>query len=184
MVNLEVNKKYERVIALSAHVIRLDVQRGGLKWKVTELAKTSRVARSWIYEVLGKNKTEMRKNALKFMLEELYSLSPERTQMDRSTGRLPGLIRSRQLVRTVPEALAFYFRHRDEQTELGALIRQYEKRFLERVAADLKISDPTDLLFIRTMIHGISVAPFIDNAQAAMLAGKLAHVARSGFARA
>lgn len=173
--------KYERIIALSTHLIRLEVQKGGPRWKATDLARISRTSRSRIYELLGRNKSEMRRNAVIFLLEELYSLSAERLEFDKTQGRLAGLKRSRELVRSVPELLAFYFRNRDGNDELGIVIRACEKRFLERVSTDLKLTNSIDLLFIRTMIHGISLAPFLADAEVEALAKKMAEIAKKCF---
>jgi hypothetical protein len=178
-----VTEKYDRIIALSTYLIRLEIQKGSLRWKATELARCGRISRSRLYEILGKNKSDMRRNALVFLLEELYSLSPERIKFDQVNGRLAGLIRSRELVRYAPELLAFYFRNRDKKDELGGVIRSHEKRFLERISIDLKIVDPADLLFIRTMIHGISVAPFLNIEEVGLLANRMAEVAKMCFVR-
>lgn len=155
--------KYKNLVALSTHLIRLEVIRGPDRWRVTELSRSSRFARSRIYEVLGKNKTEMLENALAAVLDELYGLSPERVEFELSQGVVQGFHRSRQLVMDHPELLAFYFRNRRRQDKVGEIIRTKEKKYLEKVTNRTPNNDATYILFVRTMIHGISLAPFLED---------------------
>jgi len=167
--------KYEKVLALATHVIRLDTQLGHLRWKVTDLSRHSRTPRSRVYELLGRNKPEMLKTALQALLEELYGISAERLEYDK-TNRFQGLVRSRQIVMQAPELLGFYFRHRGRRDEIGELIRKNEDRFLKHLATSRGIKDEATLIFVRTVIHGISLAPFLDEAQVSRIIKKLAEI--------
>src|SRR4051812_10202060 len=95
--------KYKRVLALSTEVIRQEVLCGSLRWKVTELSRASRTARSRIYELLGKSKPEILRNSLKIVLEEIYGLSAERQEFDKGNNQFQGFVRSRDIVMQCPE---------------------------------------------------------------------------------
>lgn len=158
-------RKYERIIKLSSHVLRKEITDGHLKWKVTSLARASGISRTHIYEMLGHSKPEILKNALRFSLEEIYGLSPEREEMRKTMSPIGGILRSRKLVIETPELLAFYFRYRNRPDEIGQMIRHYEKKYLELVSRQTGVIDKGNLLYIRTIIHGVSVAPYLNDSE-------------------
>lgn len=159
------SKKYNRIISLSIQLIRMDIMQGHLKWKVTDLARVCKYPRSQIYELLGSTKPAILNNALKTLLEEIYGLSAERVALRESESHLIGVIQSRKIVMDAPELLSFYFRHRTREDQIGQTIRYYEKKYLELVQKQTKIQDKKLLLYIRTVIHGISVAPYLSDAE-------------------
>lgn len=157
--------KHNRIISLSIQLIRMDVVQGHLKWKVTDLARVCKYPRSQIYELLGSNKAMILNNALKTLLEEIYGLSVARVAARESESVLAGVIRSRKIVIDAPELLSFYFRHRTRDDQIGQTIKYYEKKYIELVQKQTKIKDKKMLLYIRTIIHGISVAPYLSDAE-------------------
>ena len=159
--------KYLRTLELAVHVIRLDLKYGYLKWKVTDLSRTVAIARSQIYEKLGKNKNEILMASLSLILDELYGFSPEHRQYSKTNGEFQGLLRSRQTVISSPELLSFYFLHRNSENDIGSLIREKENRFLKLVGEKNNVKNEKMILFIRTIIHGVSVAPFLNDKQVA-----------------
>ena len=167
------NSKYEKTLRLSAQLIRLDVLHGHLGWKVTDLSRVSKVARSVIYETLGANKKAMLHFALKMVLEELYGLSIERQKAHQDLSGFDAFMRSRALVNSFPELLSFYFRGRDRKDEIGKMIQSYEKKYLAAVSQQTGVTDPSDLLFVRTVIHGVSLAPFLSDSEVRQCMTKL-----------
>lgn len=157
--------KYERIVFLSCYILKQDLLQGHLKWKVTEISKSTRIARSLIYEFLGKNKKSILLSALECAMQEIYGLSQERMALRQNEDSMAGILRSRRLVMEAPELLSFYFKYRDRQNEVGKMIQSYEKKYLQLVAQQTGLKDPDRLIFIRTIIHGISVAPFLSEAQ-------------------
>lgn len=145
-------------------LLRLDVKAGHLKWKVTDLSRQSKTSRSRVYEILGSSKKSMLLTALKFVLEDIYGLSDERMKMPQ--GKWEGILHSRQSVMQFPELLSFYFRQREKKDEAGSLIKTYEEKYLQLVAEQTGVTDPQALLFLRTIIHGIGVAPYLTDKQA------------------
>ena len=107
----------------------------------------------------------MLKTALIHVLEELYSLSPERNELRKKSGPFETLLKSRQLVIDNPELLAFYFRHRKTPDVIGKTIQDFEMKYLAAVSEQTGLKNPANLLFVRTIIHGISVAPFLSDSQ-------------------
>lgn len=161
--------KYDKLVNLSVHVVRQDVIKGHLRWKVTEVARVSGVARSRIYEFLGKNKKQILLTALKILLNDLYGRSPERQEFHRKHGRLSGVLKSRKIVLATPELIAFSYRNRHRPDDIGKLLRKAEQEYMDLLAAQTGVKDKRKLLFMRTMIHGISQAPFITDEEVKLL---------------
>lgn len=161
--------KYDKLVSLSAQVIRQDSVKGHLRWKVTELARTSGVARSRIYELLGTNKKQILVTALKIVLDDLYGRSPERQEFNRKHGKFAGVLKSRKTVLATPELLTFSYRNRHRTDEIGKLLRNAEQDYMDLLSAQTGVKDKRKLLFMRTMIHGISQAPFITDEEVKIL---------------
>ncbi len=135
--------------------------KGRLKWKVTDVSRKCRLARSFIYESLGADKNEMLKNSLEFILLEIYGMSQDHKDYVKENSEYHGLVRCREVLMGTPELLTFYFKNRNAQDELGALIRKLENEFLENIGEKNHIKDPATLFFVRTLIHGVTLAPFL-----------------------
>lgn len=147
--------------------------KGHLKWKVTDLSRSAKISRSRIYELLGRNKSDILKNALILLLEEMYGLSAERQEFERTHSEFEGFMASRQMVMQAPELLSFYFRNRDRKDDIGEIIRTREAQFLKIVARKNDVKDPLNQLFVRTVIHGVSLAPFLSDDQVSACMRKL-----------
>lgn len=159
------HRKYSQIVKLSMHVLRKDVLQGHLSWKVTELSRTAKVPRSRIYELLGRDKKSMLLNALKTTLEEIYGLSAERLEFNKTHSHMEAILLSRQFVVDMPELFVFYFRHRSREDEVGAMIREYELKYTQFLGARTGIVDPEKLMLARIFIHGISTASFLTDEQ-------------------
>jgi hypothetical protein len=159
------DEKHSRIIKIATEIVKKDLLKGHLKWQVAEIARTCKIYRTQIYELLGKNKNEILHNSLIVLLEEIYGLSLERIKNRDSESTATGIIQSRKIVMEAPELLSFYFRHRAVDGLLGDTIRLYEKRYLSLVQQQTGIHDPKLLLYVRTIIHGISVAPYLTETE-------------------
>lgn len=173
--------KYERLLSLTVQVLRLEMLRGHLRWKVTELSRGTRMSRSRIYELLGPNKPLMLENALKCLLEEIYGLSSERAAQREKLGPVGGITLSRQMVLENPELLIFYIRHRARPDEIGQMIRRYERKYTDLLAQQTGLRNEDDLLFVRAAAHGIGTAAFLTDAEVSMCLRKLFAVAQAGL---
>ena len=162
-------KKCEKLVIVCAHVVRQDALKGHLRWKVTDLSRAAGVSRSRIYELLGRNKKEILINALRLLIDDLYGRTPERQELHKSIGRFAGVMRSRKIVLEFPELVTFSYLNRARRDEIGMMLRKAEEDYMELLSNQTGVSDQRKLLFMRTMIHGISQAPFLTDAQVEML---------------
>lgn len=161
------NKKYEKILRITSEVIRQEVVNKNLSWKITEVAQICQVSRSYIYGLLGQSKELILKNSLQILIEEIYGISQERRALEKNTeiDYAQVFLKSRSLVIDCPELLSFYFRQRAKTGDLSEIIQRNEKKYLQSVGKRFNLQGEK-LLFIRTIIHGISVAPYLSNEEA------------------
>ncbi len=114
-------------------VIRLDVTRGHLKWKLTEVSRLSGVGRPLIYYYFGKSKPEVIHTAMKVIGDEFFGLSPERIQLWESGQVKESLLRTRELLTRAPHVAQFYFFWRHQKGEIGEQFRALEKRYRRKL---------------------------------------------------
>ncbi len=172
--------KYSTLLSLSTEIIRQDALKGRLKWKVTDISRKCRLARSFIYESLGADKNEMLKNSLDFILKDVFGLSKYHSEFVKAHGEYQGFIRCREVMMNTPEILTFYYMNRGLQNELGAMIRKYEAEFLELVRVKNNIEDPATLYFVRSLIHGVTFAPYLDASEVSMSMRLLSDFLKAG----
>lgn len=168
--------KTSKILKVSLTVLSLDAHHGHLAWQVTRLARSSRVARSWIYANLGSTKEKIVESALVTVLEEIYGLNDERRDVDPHLTTFEGVWRSRDIVLEQPELLSFYFLHRARPTKIAQIIRDYEAKYFARVQQQTSVRGRLPALFIRTFIHGLALAPFVSREEFKDLALELSQI--------
>ena len=115
-------------------VIRLEVSRGHLKWKLTEVARLSGVGRPLIYYYFGKSKPEIVHAALKIIGDEFFGLSAERMRLWETGQVAESIFKTRELMLRAPHIAQFYFHWRHQKSEVGQYFRSLEKRYLNKLA--------------------------------------------------
>lgn len=106
--------------------IELDFKRGHLRWTMSELSRMSKVTRSLIYYYFGKSKEAILLEAVKLIGEEFFGLTPGRLEMWQKGQIADSVMQTRRLLEKCPHMGTFYMVHRDEQTDIGASLRQLE----------------------------------------------------------
>jgi AcrR family transcriptional regulator len=113
--------------------VRLDVQKGHLRWTVAELARASGVGRTLIYYYFGKSKEQVIKTALNIIAEEVFGLSPERLQLWQEGRIAESIEKSRDMLKLAPQLREFYFHWRYTPSETQEDLVRVEKRYLQKL---------------------------------------------------
>lgn len=113
--------------------VRLDVQKGHLRWTVAELARSSGVGRTLIYYYFGKSKEQVIKTALNIIADEVFGLSPERLQLWKDGRIAESIEKSRALLQLAPQLREFYFHWRYTPSETQDHLIRVEKRYLQKL---------------------------------------------------
>lgn len=109
-------------------VLKLEVSKGHLGWKISDVSKEADVTRSLVYYYLGKEKEIILKEAWSHMLDLIFSLSQENPLGIRE--RMKEL---KNQINSMPYLFVLFFLEKNADSEIGELIRVGEKKLLERL---------------------------------------------------
>lgn len=154
--------KEEIYWAVLDSVIRLDILKGHLAWKISDLARSSNISRPLIYYYFGSSKEVIMKTAIGFLGEEYFGLSEERLKLWKEGKVVESVLRSRVLCQKAPYVHFFYLLRRDLQSFVGEELRSYEGRYrakLHQFYPDLT-KDSIDAL--SAVFFGLAAVPEIS----------------------
>jgi AcrR family transcriptional regulator len=145
-------------------ILGLEVSRGHLKWKVSEVARAAKISRTLIYYHLGRSKKQIVENCLERVAGEFYGLSDERMRLVRE-GRLYECVRqSQQLYQKYPEFMIFYSRWRMRKSPLQALLIDIEERYRKKLTELFPALEREEIFALHALMQGLVSAPFITPA--------------------
>ena len=125
--------KDETFWAVLNSAIELDFKRGHLRWTMSELSRVSKVTRSLIYYYFGKSKESILLEAVKLIGEEFFGLTARRVEMWKEGQIAESVLQTRLLLEKCPHMSTFYMVHREEQTDIGASLRQLELEYKQKL---------------------------------------------------
>lgn len=140
-------------------VIRLEVSRGHLAWKITDVSRMSGVTRPLIYYYFGKSKEEILQNALKLIGDEFFGLSKERLEMWAKGEVAESVKRTRQLLVLAPYVSEFYFHWRHQPGETADQLKDIEKRYRDKIARLYPHRSKTDIEAVFAIFFGLILYP-------------------------
>jgi hypothetical protein len=143
-------------------VLSLEVTKGHLKWKVSDVSRMTKVDRNWIYYHLGKSKTEIFDYCLEKCAEEFYGLSESRMQMVRE-GRLKEcLVLTRAMFQENPEFMIFYYKWRMRKGILQQKLIELEVRYRKKLQAIFPKWTNDDIISFQALIQGAVMSPVLS----------------------
>lgn len=154
--------KQEKISKVSKSIFFLESKYGHLKWKVTDLERTSKVSRTLIYRYFGNKKTEIFENALNHFIDEFYGFDSSNNEGD----FLQKIFDARLMMLKNKEAVIFYQNWRLSEASLSNQFQVIEAKFQKK----LKILFPNirdeKIPILHGFIHGMITAPFLSPDQA------------------
>lgn len=124
-------------------VLKLEVNKGHLKWTISEISKDSGVTRSLIYYYFGKEKQTLLEEAYRYMVQIFFS-----TDDDRALGLPIRMGRVLEKIKDMPYAFVLFYLERKEDTEIGQLIQRAEDRLIGRLKKEFPDMGDDELLRI------------------------------------
>lgn len=122
----EKGKKDETYYKICNSVLKLQVGKGHLKWKVSDIANDSGVTRSLIYYYFGKEKEVIFEEAVRFMLDFFFP-------SDMSLGVKERMEKILGHVKEMPYVVIIFYLEKDADTRIGELIRENEQKVIMRI---------------------------------------------------
>lgn len=148
--------KAQKMFHVSACILVLEMRKGHLSWKVTELVKKTGLSRALIYQYFGSNKQKMLKDAVRIFVDHFYGFDEESLTFSAMVGK------ARQHIIDYPDAALFYQKVRMGDSELSTDFQDVELRFRKKLAKKLPNFTEHQILVIHTCIHGMVTAPFLS----------------------
>ncbi len=140
-------------------IIELEITKGHLKWRMSDLSRVSGVTRSLLYYYFGQNKEHLLKQAVQYYTSEFLDFRLERYEKIRR-GEIVDLIAiSRKRLRKSPYLLQFYAKHRLEKTSVSAVFDQAEKAYFENLRATLPTRWRPFARILWAFVFGLAMQP-------------------------
>mgnify|MGYP000210946685 CR=1 FL=1 len=154
--------KSETLRELSQAVLGLEVTKGHLLWKVTDLVRKTGFSRALVYRYLGSSKTEILRSALKNFIHEFYGFEG----VQGGIAFVERIRQARGRLAAHPELSLFYIKWRSKTSELQAEFMDAEARYRRRLKKIFpKLSDH-EILTRHAVMHGLVTAPFLSPEEA------------------
>jgi AcrR family transcriptional regulator len=154
-------------------VIRLEVSKGHLSWKITDLSRLSGVGRPLIYYYFGKAKEEIVRTALKIIADEIFGLSPERIEMWKRGQIAESVLKTRELMARAPHVSQFYFHWRHRPGDISSYFKEVEKRYRAKLGRLLNRKSPAEVEALFAVFFGLILIPELNEATLRLAIAKL-----------
>lgn len=145
--------KEDVYFAVCNAILKMEVEKGHLKWTLSEISRESGITRSLIYYYFGKEKPKALEEATKFIISQFFNI--ERTKSMGIRERLRQVLKD---VRKMPYLFVFYFLEKNNGGEIGELIKGAEKLLL--VAMKKEFPDLSDIEILEIYLKELGAITF------------------------
>lgn len=152
----------DKIFTLVNTILAFENQKGHLKWKVTEIARASKVSKSLVYYYLGSTKEVILDNCIRIGAEEFYGLSPERSAMIQSQGIIASIMFTREIFIKNYAFTTIYLRWRKTPTRIGEKLREYDERYQQKLKGLFPHLSDTERIALQAVFQGLVIAPNLD----------------------
>jgi AcrR family transcriptional regulator len=146
-----------------ATVIDLEVSKGHLKWKVTDLARYSKVGRELIYYHFGRTKKAILEKSFELIAEEFYGLTEDRIKLIQSGDLGSSLRQTHKMFLENPSFGLFYLKWRTTPSPIQATCISLEKRYEKKLQNLFPHLTKDQVEALHSILHGMATAPFLSN---------------------
>ncbi|MES2528993.1 MAG: TetR/AcrR family transcriptional regulator [Bdellovibrionota bacterium] len=144
-------------------VLAFENQKGHLKWKVSEVARASKVSKSLVYYYLGSTKEAILDACIRIGAEEFYGLNAERNSMIQSGDLITSLKYTREIFLKNHAFSAFYLKWRLSPTSIGEKVREYDTRYQQKLANLFPHLTEIERVALQALFHGLVIAPALSD---------------------
>lgn len=143
-------------------VLRLEVSKGHLRWKISDVSRVSGVQRTLIYYYFGKSKENILKTAMKVVSEDFFGLSEDRLELWRQGRVSESVTRTRELFAKAPHLAEFYFHWRHQPSEIRDEFKRIEQRYLAKIKDFFPKLTAHERQALHTIFFGLTMIPDLD----------------------
>lgn len=135
--------KEDVYFAVCNSILKMEVEKGHLKWTLSEISRESGITRSLIYYYFGKEKQKALEEASKFILSQFFNI--ERTKTMGIRERLRQVLLD---VKKMPYLFVFYFLEKNNGGEIGHMIKEAERLLMANMTKEFPTLSETQILEI------------------------------------
>jgi AcrR family transcriptional regulator len=140
-------------------ILRLEVEKGHLGWKISDIARYADVTRSLIYYYFGKERQVIVEEAYRYMIELILDHEKGKATIQQRIAN--GIKR----IKDMPYILVLFFLERKKDSEIGELIRRGEEKLLKRIGEEYPNLTPLDVKKIYILELGSTVFQDLDESE-------------------
>lgn len=137
-------------ISFSETILRLEVNKGHLKWSISDVARFSKISRPLIYYHFGNDKKELLTGAWNNMLKTIFAL--EESQKLGVKKRISLVV---ERINKSPYLFVLFFLEKRSNSEIGSLIRDHEQHLFEVLKSHYPHMHKDDILKTYLMQLGV-----------------------------
>lgn len=145
-------------------MVSLEVSKGHLKWKLSDLSRKSGIKRPLIYYHFGKTKKAIFENGVLTVANEYFGLTEERLKMLSDGRAYESLMLTRKMIQENPSFAIFYLKWRSEKSPLQKKLIEIEKKYQKTLKKLFPKSTDSEIVAFHGVFYSIVVAPFLDEA--------------------
>lgn len=156
-------RETKQIEAVLEAVIALEMTKGHLKWKMSDLSRKSGVTRTLLYYYFGKDRKSLFSQAVDYYVAVFLDFRLERAEKVRRGEIIELISIARSRLRKNPYFFQFYAKHRFEPTEVSPLLQSAEKKYFEHLKASLPPRWHHMTRVIWALVFGLAVQPDITD---------------------
>lgn len=173
--NRKPKKPKSEVFEIANCIFQLEQSRGHLKWKISDVARSSGVQRSAIYYYFGKNKQQILDSSIELLAASFYGVHGA-VEVGGKPNLIKSIQRSREVVLNNPSILSFNFKWRSKKSEIRNRLIEHENGFRKRLAKQYSQLDPSQIEALHAIYHGASTSPFLTENGLACLSDLISRI--------
>jgi AcrR family transcriptional regulator len=143
-------------------VLRLEVVKGHLRWKIADVSRLSGVQRTLIYYYFGKSKEAILENAMKSIGDEFFGFTPERLQLWKEGRVKEAVMRTREMLAKAPHLVEFFFHWRHQKGEIASMLKSLERKYPKKLREVFPHLSEVDAEAAFTIFWGMVLMPDLD----------------------
>lgn len=156
--------KDKNYFAILNAVLRLEVVKGHLRWKMADLSRLSGVNRPLIYYYFGKSKEVILETAMKSIGDEFFGLSTERMQLWKNGKIKESILMTRTMIAQAPHVAEFFFHWRHQKSEVASHLKSLEKRYPRKLRENFPQLSEADCEAVFAVFFGLVLVPELSEA--------------------
>lgn len=146
-------------------VFELEIEKGHLQWRISDLARAAKVSRPLVYYHFGHTKTKILEAAVNIVGEDYCALSGPRQHYVFEGKLLDSLLQTRRTLEKTPALVVLYQKTSFSTSELKHLFALIDRRYQEKLIRAFPHLSLEQIRSLHAILHGLITAPFMSDAE-------------------